>query len=111
MPSQPIGNAISRGSTHLAVSEHDLQLTEHHVPILAPGVPMPNDPLRCQIKHPPQRVIIGKRRLVFGDLPELAVQTFDDVRRVYDFPNLRGYSKNVLKISQLSSQLLTQEGY
>ena len=49
---------------------------------------MLDDPLGCQIQHPPQRIIVGEGRLVLRDLPELAVQTFDDVRRVYDFPNL-----------------------
>ena len=75
-------------SAHLAVAEHDLQLAEHHVPVLAPGVPMLDDTLGCQIQHPPQRIIVGERRLVLRDLPELAVQTLDDVRRVYDFPDL-----------------------
>ena len=88
MPAQPSGNPVSRGSACPAVGEHDLQLAEHHVPILAPGVPMPDDPLGCQIKHPTQRIVIGERRLVLGDLPELAVQTLDNVRRVYDFPDL-----------------------
>ena len=34
-----------------------------------------------------------KERLVLCDLPELAVQALDDVRRVYDFPNLNGVFK------------------
>ena len=89
MPSQPSGKSISRGSACLAVGEHDLQLAEHHVPILAPGMPMLDDPLGGQIQHPTQRIVIGERRLVLRDLPELAVQTLDNVRRVYDFPDLR----------------------
>ena len=88
MPAQPFGNTISRGSASLAVGEHDRQLTEHHVPILAPCVPMLDDSLRCQVQHPTQRIVIGERRLVLRDLPELPVQTLDDIRRVYDFPNL-----------------------
>ena len=89
MPSRPPGNPNARESAHLAISEHDLQLTEHHVPILAPGVPVFHNPLRCQIQHPPQRIVIGERGLVFGDLPELPVQALNNIRRVYDFPNLR----------------------
>ena len=89
MPSQPVGNTISRGLPCPAVGKHDLQLAEYHVPILAPGVPMLDDPLRCQIQHPTQRIVIGERWLVLSDLPELPVQAFNDVRRVYDFPNLR----------------------
>ena len=88
MPAQPAGNPISGGSACLAVREHDLQLAEYHVPILASCVPMPDDPLGCQIQHPPQRIVIGERRLVLRDLTELTVQTLDDIRRVYDFPNL-----------------------
>ena len=89
MPSQPPGNPNARGSAYLPVSEHDLQLTEHHVPILAPCVPVLNNTLRCQIQHPPQRIVVGERRLVLGDLAELPVQSLDNIRRVYDFPNLR----------------------
>ena len=89
MPTQPSGNTISRGSASLAVGEHDRQLTEHHVPILAPCVPMFDDPLGGQIQHPTQRIIIGERRLVLRDLTKLTVQALDDVRRVYDFPDLR----------------------
>ena len=75
-------------SAHLAVAEHDLQLAEHHIPILAPGVPMLDDTLRCQIQHPTQRIVIGERRFVLCNLPELPVQTFDNICRIYDFPNL-----------------------
>ena len=110
MPSQSPGNPNARGSAHLPVGEQDLQLTEHHVPILAPGVPVLYDPLSRQIQHPPQRIVARKTGFVLGDLPELPVQAFDNVRCVYDFPNLRR-SKKVLRTSQFSSQLLTQEGY
>ena len=89
MPSRSIGNPNTRESAHFAICEHDLQLTENHVPILAPCVPVLNNTLRCQIQHPPQRIVVGKRRLVLGDLAELPVQTLDNIRRVYDFPNLR----------------------
>ena len=89
MPFHPVGNTISRGSACLAVGKHNLQLVENHVPILTPGVPMLDNPLWGQIQHPTQRIVIGKRRLVLCDLPELTVQSFDDVCRVYDFPNLR----------------------
>ena len=89
MPAQPSGNPVSRGSACLAVGEHDLQLAEYHVPILAPGVPMLDNPLGGQIQHPPQRIVVGERGLVLRDLPELTIQTLDDVRRVYDFPDLR----------------------
>ena len=47
------------------------------------------DPLSRQIQHPPQRIVARKTGFVLGDLPELPVQAFDNVRCVYDFPNLR----------------------
>ena len=50
---------------------------------------MLDDPLGGQIQHPTQRIIIGERRLVLRDLTKLTIQTLDDVRRVYDFPDLR----------------------
>ena len=102
MPAQPSGNPNSRGSARLAVGEHDLQLTENHVPILAPGVPVLNDPLRCQIQHPTQGIVIGEQGLVLCDLPELPVQTFDNVRRVYDFPNLRRIFKEGMQIIDIA---------
>ena len=102
MPAQPSGNPNSRGSARLAVGKHDLQLAEHHVPILAPGVPMLHDSLGCQVQHPPQRIVVGKRRFVLGDLSELTIQPFDDVRRVYDFPNLG-------RISELITVVLNTE--
>jgi hypothetical protein len=40
---------------------------------------MIDDPLGCQIQHPPQRIVVGKRRLVFGDLSELPVQALDNI--------------------------------
>ena len=53
-------------------------------------MPVLHDPLGRQVEHPAQRIVVGKGRFVFGDLPELAVQALDDVRRVYDLPNLHG---------------------
>ena len=76
------GYTISRGSPNAAIGEHELQLAKHQIPILVSGMPMLHDALRGQIEHPAQRIIVGERRLVLGDLPELAVQTFDNVRRV-----------------------------
>ena len=47
------GILFQGGSARFAVGEHDLQLAENHVPILAAGVPVLHDPLGCQIQHPP----------------------------------------------------------
>ena len=78
MPEQLPWNTKAMESARAAVGEHDLQLTEDQIPILVSGMPVLHDALRRQIKH-----------LVLCDLPELAVQPFDDIRRIYDFPNLR----------------------
>ena len=43
-----------------------------------------------QIEHFAQGIVVGEAGLIFSDLPELAVQAFDDIGRVYDFPNLGG---------------------
>lgn len=83
-------NTKRRESAWGAVGEHDLQLAEHQIPVLVSGMPVPHDALGCQIKHLAQRVVVGKRRLVFRDLTELSVQSFDNIRRIYDFPNLDG---------------------
>ena len=64
-------------------------MAENHIPVLAPGVPVLYDTLGGQVEHPAQGIVIGKRWLVLRDLSELPVQTFDDVRRVYDFTDLQ----------------------
>ena len=89
VPQHP-GKTDSRESASFSVSKHDFQLIEYHVPILTPSMPVPDNPLGCQIEHSPQRIVIGKRGLVLCDLTELAVQALNDVCRVYDFPNLNG---------------------
>ncbi len=66
-----------------------LQLAENQVPALAAGTPAFRDALGGQVEHPAQGIIVGKAGLVFRDLPELAVEALDDVRCVYDLPNLR----------------------
>ena len=53
-------------------------------------MPVLHDALGGQIQHPAQGVVVREGGLVFRDLPELAVQALNDVRRVYDFPNLNG---------------------
>lgn len=83
----------ARESAYGPVGEHDLQLAEHQIPVLTSGMPVLHDTLGGQIQHPAQRIVVREGRLVLCDLPELAVQALDDVRRVYDFPNLNGVFK------------------
>ncbi len=89
MPPAPLGQPKEMGSADGSISEHNLQLAEHQVPVLIPGAPTLRDALRGQIEHPAQRVVVGEAGLVFRDLPELTVQALDNVRRVYDFPNFQ----------------------
>ena len=90
MPDWTPWHTRTRESANGSVGEHDLQLAEHQIPVLTSGVPVLHDALGGQIQHPAQRVIIREGGLIFRNLPELAVQALDDVRRVYDVPNLNG---------------------
>ena len=90
MPVWPPWHTNARKSAYGPVGEHDLQLAQHQIPVLVSGVPVLHDALGGQIQHPAQGVVIREGRLVLCNLPELAVQALDDVRRVYDFPNLNG---------------------
>ena len=51
---------------------------------------MPDNFPAGQIEHPAQGIVVGEAGLVFRDLAELTVQALNDIRRVYDFPNLGG---------------------
>ena len=90
MPGWPPWHTRTRESANGPVGEHDLQLTEHQIPVLTSGVPVLHDALGGQIQHPAQGVVVREGGLVLRDLPELAIQALDDARRVYDFPNLHG---------------------
>ena len=89
MPRRPAGNHKVRESAGCTFRKHDFQLTENHIPVLAAGVPMSYDALRSQVEHLAQGIIIGKGRLVFGNLAELAIQSLDDICGVNDLPDLR----------------------
>ena len=89
MPARLQGHFYSQRSADNVAREHDLQLAEQQVPVLASGTPASRDALRGQVEHPTQGIIVGKARLVFCDLPELTVEALNHIRRVYDFTNLR----------------------
>jgi len=85
------GNAMMEpGSGGLTILEHELELYQNHVPISTPGGPALDNFPAGQIKHPAQGIVVGKVGLVSGDPPELAVESLNDICRVYDFPNLGG---------------------
>ena len=44
--------------------------------------------LRSKIEYLSERIVVCEGRLVLGDLPELSVQTLDNVRRIYYPSNL-----------------------
>ena len=56
----------------LAVLEHELELSQNHVPISTTGGPMLDNFPAGQIEHLAQGIIVGEAGLVLGDLPELA---------------------------------------
>ena len=74
--------AVAKGSVNSTVGEHDLQLAEHQVPVLASGAPALRNALGGQVKHPAQGIIVGKAGFVFRNLPELEVEAFNDIRRI-----------------------------
>lgn len=57
------GIRYGKGSANGPVGEHELQLIENHIPILASCVPVLHDPLRGQVEHLAQRIIVGKAGL------------------------------------------------
>ena len=88
--SRPGKTKIKPDSGSLAVPEHELELSQNHVPVSTTRRPVLDNFPAGKIEHFTQGIIVGKAGLVFGDLPELAVQVLDDIGRVYDFPNLGG---------------------
>ena len=69
----------------------------NHAPVLSPASPFLCDIDHGQIQHPAQGVVVREGGLVLCNLTELAVQALNDVRRVYDFPNLQGLSQILCK--------------
>ena len=82
------GTFYSQGSAGSTVREYDFQLAEHQVPVLTSGTPALHNTLRGQVEHPAQGIIVGKAGFAFRNLPELAVEALNHIRRVYDFTNL-----------------------
>ena len=78
------------GSGGLAVLEHELELGQNHVPISTSASPVLDNFPAGQVEHLTQGIVVGEAGLVFCNLAELTVQTLNNIRRVYDFPNLGG---------------------
>jgi len=70
------------------VAKQDIQLANDLIPISTTGSPVFDNFCRRQIQHFAQGIIFGKGRLVLGDPPKLSVKSFNDIGRIYDFPNL-----------------------
>lgn len=81
-----MGRSVS-GS--LAVLEHELELSQNHVPISTSGGPVPDNFPADQVEHLSQGIIAGEAGLVPGNLAELAVEALNDISRVYDFSEFR----------------------
>ena len=60
---------------------------------MTPACPLFGDIYYCQIQHFKKAVIGKKNALVFCDLPELAIKTFDGVGGVNLLSNLFGILK------------------
>ena len=86
----PENTKVKPGSGRFAVLEHELELSQNHVPISTTDSPAFDNFPAGQIEHLAQGIVVGEAGFVFGDLPELAVQALNDIGRVYDFPNLGG---------------------
>lgn len=57
----------------LAVLEHELELSQNHVPISTSGGPVLDNFPVGQVEHLSQGIIVGETGLVLGNLAELAV--------------------------------------
>ena len=89
MASSTPGHTTGKGgSGGLPVWEHELELRQNDIPISTSGGPVFDNFSAGEIEHLAQGVIVGKAGLILSDLAELAVETLDDIGRVYDFPNL-----------------------
>ena len=79
------GNTMVKpGSGGLAVLEHELELRQNHVPISTTCGPVLDNFPAGQIEHFTQGIVASEAGLVFGDLAELAVETPNDIGRVYE---------------------------
>ena len=101
---------VKPGSGGLAILEHELELSQNHIPISTAGDPVLDNLPAGQIEHFTQEIIIGKTGLVLGDLTELAVEALNDISRVYDFPDLGRICEKGAQNIPIYSRLLTQEG-
>ena len=94
MPSSAPGHTIGKDrSGGLSIREHKLELCQNDIPVSTSGGPVFDNFPAGKIEHLTQRIIVGEAGLVLGDLAELAVETFNNIGRVYDLPNLLGICK------------------
>ena len=78
---------VKPGSGSLAVLEHELELSQNHVPISTSGGPVFDNFPAGQVEHFAQGIIVCEAGFVLGDLAELAVEALNDIGRVYDSPS------------------------
>ena len=54
------GTFYSQGLANSTAGEHDLQLAEDQIPVLASGTPALRDSLKGKVEHPAKGIIVGK---------------------------------------------------
>ena len=57
-------------------------------PILPTAGPLLGDVHGCKVEHFKQAVVAGEHRFAFGNLPELAVESFDGISGINELPYL-----------------------
>ncbi len=72
----------------MAAFKKQSQMVQYHFPFPVSLGPLFDNIIRRQIQHFTQAVVIREHRLCLRDFAELPVQPLNNVRRVYDFPNL-----------------------
>ena len=78
---------------------------------MASGTPALRDAQGGQVEYSTQGIIVRKAGFAFRDLTELTVESFDDVRRVYDFMNLGRKFIEGTQNFPIVLPAFTQEGY
>lgn len=64
--SHPGNTKVKPGSSGLAILEHELELSQNHVPISTSGRPVFDNLPAGQVEHLTQGIIIGKAGLVLA---------------------------------------------
>ena len=86
--SLPGNTKVKPGLGRLAILEHNLELSQNHVPVSTSDGPVFDNFSAGEIEHLAQGIVVGEAGFILGDLAELAVQALNNIGRIYDFPDL-----------------------